>query len=393
MVLVALIISLVALSIDAMLPALPEIAADLGFEGSNDGQFVISMLFVGMGFGQIVFGPLSDSIGRKPAINIGFLVFIGGCLISLFAQNFDDMMVGRFLQGLGAAGPRIVSIALVRDRFEGREMARVMSFVMTIFILVPIIAPSIGQVIIIYSDWRSIFILFLILTMTALTWFSLRQAETLPPERRIRFSISRVIRDIKTICSMPVAIGYTITMGLIFGAFIGYLSSSQQIFQLQYALGNRFALYFGLLAASIGLASLLNAQLVMRFGMRRLSTIAIMVIAILSVPFILIAQLYQGHPPLPMLMAYLLAVFFFMGILFGNLNALAMEPLGHIAGLGAAVVGSISTLISVALGVVVAGAYDGTIMPLVTGFAVLSICCLVTMHWTEKLSARDLSGH
>jgi DHA1 family bicyclomycin/chloramphenicol resistance-like MFS transporter len=347
------------------------------------------MLFVGMGFGQIIFGPLSDSIGRKPAINIGFVVFILGCLLSINAQDFGDMMIGRFLQGLGAAGPRIVSIALVRDCYQGRAMARVMSFVMTIFILVPVIAPSIGQLIIVYSDWHSIFILFLLLAVIALVWFHFRQPETLPPEHRIRFSIRQMIRDIKSICSIPVALGYTITMGFIFGAFIGYLSSSQQIFQVQYELGNQFALYFGVLAASIGLASLANAQLVMRFGMRRLSRTAIIIIALLSAPFFLLAQHYQGHPPLPMLMAYLLSVFFFMGILFGNLNALAMEPLGHIAGLGAAVIGSISTLQSVVLGVIVASAYDGTILPLVAGFAVLSIACLITMHWTEKFS-KDL---
>jgi len=153
-ILVALIISLVALSIDAMLPVLPEIAADLEFEHANDAQFIISMLFVGMGIGQIIFGPLSDNIGRKPAINIGFVVFILGCLLSIFAQDFDDMMIGRFLQGFGAAGPRVVSIALVRDCYAGRAMARVMSFVMTIFILVPVIAPSIGQLIILYLDWH-----------------------------------------------------------------------------------------------------------------------------------------------------------------------------------------------------------------------------------------------
>ena len=389
-VLIALIISLVALSIDAMLPALPEIAEDLRFENANDAQFVISMLFVGMGFGQIIFGPLSDSVGRKPAINIGFIIFILGCLLSIFAQDFDNMMIGRFLQGLGAAGPRIVSIALVRDYYEGRAMARVMSFVMTIFILVPVIAPAIGQLIIAYSNWHSIFILFLLLSVITMIWFSLRQPETLPKERRIRFSMGQIIQDIKAICSIPVAIGYTITMGLIFGAFIGYLSSSQQIFQAQYALGNQFALYFGVLAASIGLASLVNTQLVMRFGMRRLSRTAMIIIALLSAPFFLLAQHYQGHPPLAMLMAYLLSVFFFMGILFGNLNALAMEPLGRIAGLGAAFVGSISTLLSVVLGVIVAGAYDGTIIPLVAGFTVLSMMCLVTMYWTERFSKEGM---
>jgi DHA1 family bicyclomycin/chloramphenicol resistance-like MFS transporter len=388
-VLMAFIISMVALSIDAMLPALPEIAADLAFERPNDSQFIISMLFVGMGFGQIVFGPLSDSIGRKPAINIGFLVFIIGCLVSIFARDFNDMMMGRLLQGLGAAGPRVVATALIRDCYEGREMARVMSFVMTIFILVPVIAPAIGQLIITYSDWHSIFILFLILAIVALTWFSLRQPETLSEDKRIRFSMARVTSDINTIISIPAAIGYTITMGFIFGAFIGYLSSSQQIFQQQYGLGSQFPLYFGILATSIGLASLINSQLVMRFGMRRLSHIAMISIAVLSAAFVLIAYHYQGHPPLFLLMAYLLGVFFFMGILFGNLNALAMEPLGHIAGLGAAVVGSVSTLISVVIGVLVAGAYNGTVLPLVMGFAVLSIACLIAIYWTEKSAGKQ----
>jgi len=388
-VLMALIISMVALSIDGMLPALPEIAAELAFERPNDSQFIISMLFVGMGFGQILFGPLSDSIGRKPAINIGFLVFIIGCLVSIFARDFNDMMLGRLLQGLGAAGPRVVATALVRDCYEGREMARVMSLVMTIFILVPVIAPAIGQLILTFSGWQSIFILFLILAIITLTWFSLRQPETLPEDKRIRFSMAQLTSDINTIISIPAVIGYTITMGIIFGAFIGYLSSSQQIFQQQYALGNQFPLYFGILATSIGLASLLNSQLVMRFGMRRLSHTAMISIAILSTAFMLIAYHYQGHPPLSLLMAYLLGVFFFMGILFGNLNALAMEPLGHVAGLGAAVVGSISTLISVVLGVLVSGAYNGTVLPLVMGFSVLSIACLIAIYWTEKTTGKQ----
>jgi len=391
-ILIALIISLVALSIDAMLPALPEIASDLKFDSANDAQFVISMLFVGMGFGQIIFGPLSDSIGRKPAINIGFIIFILGCLLSIFAHDFDDMMIGRFLQGFGAAGPRIVSIALVRDCYAGRQMARVMSFVMTIFILVPIIAPSIGQLIVIYSTWHSIFVLFLVLGVVAMAWFGLRQPETLPKDLRIRFSPGQMMRDIKMICSIPSAIGYTITMGFIFGAFIGYLSSAQQILQIQYALGNHFAIYFGVLAASIGMASLVNAQLVMRFGMRRLSSTAMIITALLSAPFFLLAQYYQGNPPLAMLMAYLLCVFFFFGIMFGNLNAMAMEPLGHIAGLGSAVVGSVSTLMSVTLGIIVADAYDGTVLPLVAGFSVLSILGLITMYWTEKFTSEVLAS-
>lgn len=309
-VLMAMIISMVALSIDAMLPALPNIAADLGVTRINDSQYVISILFAGMAIGQMIFGPMSDSVGRKYAINVGFAVFIVGCLVSLLAETFTMMLIGRFLQGFGAAGPRVVSIALVRDRYEGREMARVMSFVMTIFILVPIVAPALGQAILMFSDWRGIFWMFLVLSFIALSWFNLRQPETLLVENRIRFSIKQVLSDIKYICVIPAAMGYTIATGIIFGAFLGYLSSSQQIFQQQYHLGNQFVIYFGILAASLGLASLLNAQLVMRFGMRRLSHGATFFIVVLSVPFYFLAQHYSGSPPLWQVMAYLLAVFF-----------------------------------------------------------------------------------
>lgn len=385
-ILVAFIISLVALSIDAMLPALPLIAADLNFANPNDGHFIVSMLFVGMGFGQMIFGPMSDSTGRKPAIIAGILIFAAGSLVSYFANSMDGMMIGRFLQGLGASGPRIVSVALVRDRYEGRQMARVMSFVMTIFILVPVFAPAVGQFILLFSDWRAIFGLFLVMSLSTLIWFGYRQPETLLVEKRTRFSFAQMMRDSKAIVLIPVSTGYTLTMGFLFGAFLGYLSSAQQIFQIQYQLGQLFAVYFGVLASSIGLAALVNAKLVIRFGMRRLSFIAMTMIALLSTPFYLLSMFFGGHPPLWMLMIYLLAVFFFLGILFGNLNAIAMEPLGRIAGLGSALVGSVSTLISVIFGAFIADSYDGTIIPLVMGFAALSVICLITMHYTERLA-------
>ncbi|MCP4485891.1 MAG: multidrug effflux MFS transporter [Gammaproteobacteria bacterium] len=382
-ILIAFIVSLVALSIDAMLPALPDIAAELQFSNPNDSHFIISMLFVGMSFGQIIFGPLSDFTGRKPAIIWGILIFIVGSLISYFSNSMSDMMIGRFLQGLGAAGPRIVSVALMRDRYEGRQMARVMSFVMTVFILVPVFAPAVGQLILNFGGWRSIFGMFIVMSLMTLLWFTVRQPETLSATQRKQFSAIQMLIDIRHIVAIPAVTGYTLTMGFLFGAFLGYLSSAQQIFQVQYGLGNLFAAYFGVLAASIGVAALINAKLVMRYGMRRLSFIAMFVIALLSTLFLLLAQYFSGHPPLAIFMVYLLVIFFFFGILFGNLNALAMEPLGQIAGLGAALVGSVSTLISVVLGALVADAYDGTIIPLVIGIAVLSVASLISMRWTE----------
>jgi len=382
-ILIALIISLVALSIDAMLPALPEIASDLGVRRINDSQYVISIFFAGMAFGQIFFGPLSDSIGRRPSIIAGFAVFALGCVLSIFATSFEQMLLGRFLQGFGASGPRIVSIALVRDQFKGREMARVMSFVMTVFILVPVFAPAVGQLILKLASWHWIFAMFLILVLVVVSWFWKRQPETLARDNRIVFSIAQLLLDIQAILRTRAALGYTLTMGFVFGAFLGYLSSSQQIFQVQYGLLDLFPLYFGILACAIGCASLLNARLVMRLGMRRLSRIALQAISFLSFAFFLCALVYDGHPNLYFLMLYLLIVFFFFGILFGNLNAMAMEPLGHIAGLGSAVIGSVSTLISVVFGVVIANAYDGTVYPLVSGFAILGLAGLVIIRWTE----------
>lgn len=383
-VLVALIISLVALSIDAMLPALPLIAADLGVTEINDSQYVISIFFAGMALGQIIFGPMSDSLGRRPAIIAGFFLFALGCLLSILAQDYSHMLIGRFLQGIGAAGPRIVSVALVRDRFSGREMARIMSFVMTIFILVPVFAPAVGQLVLFVANWQQIFVLFLLLVLILVTWFWRRQPETLAVEKRIRFSFAGMILDILGILRIRAALGYTVTMGFVFGAFIGYLSSSQQIFQVQYQLNELFPLYFGILACAIGCASLLNARLVMRFGMRRLSMYALYGICGLSIPFFAYAWSQQGHPSIYFLMAYLLPLFFCFGILFGNLNALAMEPLGHIAGLGSAVVGSVSTLMSVLFGVLVANAYDMTVLPLVAGFALLGLVSLAMMYWTDS---------
>ena len=382
-ILIALIISLVALSIDAMLPALPEIAADLGVQQINDSQYVISIFFAGMAFGQIFFGPLSDSIGRRPSIISGFAVFALGCVLSIVAVDFEQMLLGRFLQGLGASGPRIVSIALVRDQFKGREMARVMSFVMTVFILVPVFAPAIGQLILKLASWHWIFAMFLLLVLVVVSWFWLRQPETLARSNRIKFSFFKLALDIRAILRNRAALGYTLTMGFIFGAFLGYLSSSQQIFQVQYGLFDLFPLYFGILASAIGCASLVNARLVLHFGMRRLSRIALRAICLLSFPFLLCAAFFDGHPDLYLLMMYLLCVFFFFGILFGNLNALAMEPLGHIAGLGSAVVGSLSTLISVVFGITIANAYNSTILPLVAGFALLGLASLLIIKWTE----------
>jgi len=382
--LMAMLMSLVALSIDAMLPALGEIGRDLGVARDNDVQLVVSLIFFGIAVGQLAYGPLSDSIGRKPALLAGLGLYMVGCFLSLFAQSFSVMLAGRLMQGLGVAGPRIVAVALIRDQYEGRLMARVMSFVMAIFIIVPIIAPAMGQGVLLIASWRAIFGVFLVMAVAVSFWFTIRQPETLPLDRRIPLSPARVVSGFREVLTNRTALGYTITAGLVFGSFIGYLSTAQQIFQVQYGLGKLFPLYFALLSIALGAASLANARLVMRYGMKPLSRWALTVMGSISVGFFGVSYLVAGHPPLWALVAYLLVVFFCEGILYGNMNALAMEPLGHIAGVGAAVVGALSLLISLAGGTVIGQAYDGTILPLVAGFGGLGIVALVVMRWTES---------
>jgi len=382
-VLVSMMMSLMALSIDAMLPALPQIGSELNVQNANDRQLVVSTIFLGVAVGQFFFGPLSDKTGRKPAMYVGYSLYIFGSLLSAFANTFPIMLLGRLLQGIGISAPRAVLLALVRDLYEGRLMARVMSFVMTVLLLIPMLAPSLGQAILLKAGWRSIFFSFVLMALITIIWFALRMPETLSPEKRTPFSLQRIIKTTIEIIKIRPAFGYTVSAGLISGAFLGYLNSAQQIFQEHYALGERFPLYFALIALSIGMASFLNARLVLRLGMRFLvwwSLVAIIGLAALALG---IAVMTSGQLPLWLAITYLMSTFFCVGILFGNQNSLAMEPLGHLAGIGAAVVGSLSTLISIPLGTFIGQSYNGTVVPLIIGIAVLSGLSLGVVHWAN----------
>ena len=383
-IIMSMMMSLTALSIDAMLPALPHIGGDLNVQNDNSRQLVISIIFLGLALGQLFFGPLSDRTGRKPAIYAGYALYVAGAMLAIVSASFPIMLFGRLLQGIGVSAPRAVTLALVRDRFEGREMARVMSFIMTIFILVPMIAPTLGQTILLFAGWRAIFVGFILLAIITMVWFGLRVPETLTPENRAPFSIKRILMATRDILKTRSALGYTVSAGLVSGAFIGYLNSSQQIFQEQYALRELFPLVFATISFSIGAASFLNARLVLRFGMRFLVRWALLIIVGLSLITIVIALLTAGQPPLWFFMGYLMMSFFCVGILFGNQNSLAMEPLGHMAGIGAAVVGSLSTLISMALGTIIGQSYNGTILPLVLGLAILNGIAFLVVHWVEQ---------
>jgi DHA1 family bicyclomycin/chloramphenicol resistance-like MFS transporter len=382
--LVALTTSLVAMSIDTMLPALGTMANELGAAQPNDRQLILSVFFGGMSLGQLVYGPISDSTGRKPALYLGIGLFVVGGVICALTQSFAWLLVGRAIAGFGAAGPRIVSMALVRDAHTGAGMARVMSFVQTVFILVPVLAPSAGQAVLLFGSWRAIFAALVVIALMNALWLAVRQPETLTSERRVPFSLRTIARGCAETFRNRIALGYTLASGFVFGGFISYLSMSQQVFQEQYGLGRKFPLFFGLLASSIGVASFVNGKLVMRFGMRRLARSALLCDCVLGLCALLGTVAFAGHPPLFCFVGLMLLCFLFNRLLFGNFSARSMEPVGHIAGVASAVIGSVSGTIGLAFGTLFGRAYDGTVLPVVAGFTTAGLLALTVTEVAER---------
>ena len=384
--LMAVMTSLIALTIDAILPVMPLIGSALDVSDSNDLQWLIMAVFLGLSVGQLFYGPLSDYIGRKPAVYIGLSFFFVGSLVCLLAQDLTWMLAGRMLQGFGLAGPRSVSMAIVRDQYEGDQMAKVMSFVMAVFIVVPAMAPALGQAIAWLINWQSIFFMFVLLALGVGIWFAQRQPETLPPSRRAPFSAPFFTRSLKTLLSHPVVVGYTLAAACVSAPFVAYLSMSQQIFQIQYALHEYFPLVFAALALAIGCASVVNGKLVSRVGMGNMAMWAVRIQCVAAMVMLPLTIGYQGHPPFALFIVYCVVTLFCVGILFGNLNAMAMTPVGHIAGLGAAVVGSLSTLLALPASALIGAFYNGTVMPLVMGFGVFSVVTWRLLSWVAKRS-------
>lgn len=381
--LVALLTALVAMSIDTMLPAIGTMASEFGVSDPNKRQYIIGTFFAGMTIGTLLSGPISDSTGRKPAIFAGLLIYAAGSLLCLFSTSFEMLLAGRALQGVGASSPRIVSMAMVRDGQGGAAMARIMSFVMSVFMLVPILAPSIGQLVLFVASWRMIFVGFLAMAVIAAIFLQVRQEETLPKEKRVAFSAGNLFRSAREFFRFPAAWGYTVAVGFVFASFICYLGTSQQIFAEQYAQGEWFAVWFGGFAVAIAFAMIFNGRMVMRHGMRMLAKWAVRGCILLAAVFLPVALAYAGHPPLWTLGLFLFCTFFCCGILFGNYNAMAMEPVGHIAGMAAAISGTLSTLVALSIGSWFGQQYDGTVMPLAYAFLSMSVAAMLVSEGVE----------
>lgn len=381
--LMALTMSTVAMSTDAVLPALSMIGQELGAD-DNQRQLVIGALFLGLASSQVFFGPVSDRLGRKPVIIFGFAVFGLGCLISIYAASFEAMLVGRFVQGVGAAGPRVISAAMIRDRFEGREMAKTMSTIMTLFILVPVFAPAVGQGILVFTSWHGIFWLFIAMAVGTSVWMGTRMAETLPPEKRRALTIARIGGAFREIFTNRVTMGYLLAMACVFSAFVGYLTTAQQMFQEIYGLGELFPLAFACMAGTLGIAAFINSRLVVRLGMRLLIRRALMSTVVLAGAFCAVSFAYDGVPPLWLFFAFMMPVFFCHGTVFGNVNAMAMQPMGHIAGSAAAVIGAISTTLSALIGSMIGQSFNGTVLPLALSFTIMPLLALIFSTWANR---------
>ena len=381
--LMASLMSIVALSIDALLPALPEIGNHLGVVNTSDNQLLITMIFLGIGFGQLLFGPLSDSFGRKPIVYIGFILFIVASIICVTTKNFEIMVIGRVLQGIGLSSPRSIALSMIRDLFSGDYMAKVMSIIVMFFILVPVVAPTLGQWIINIFNWQSVFYFNLIFGVAIMIWFWLRQPETLPKEKRIKFSPYLFIDGVKEFIKYREAVAFTFVSGFITGSFMVYLSTSQQIFQEQYDLAELFPYIFASLAISVGLATYLNSRLVEKYGMWRMAYTAAIAYSVVSVLYVVL--FYSGtNPSIFILLSFFALQFFSVGFLFGNLRAIAMQPLGHIAGIGAAINGFVSTVMAVPIANYIGSFVTTSVLPLFIGFSIFGLLSVSVFFIMKK---------
>lgn len=372
----AMLFAIVSFSIDGMLPALPRIAAELTPGDVNRAQLVVTSFVLGMGIGTLFAGPISDTVGRKPAILGGVAIYALGATAAAMAPSLGVLLAARLLQGLGSAGPRIVTLAMVRDLHAGRQMARIVSFAMMIFTLVPAVAPSVGTLIIAAFGWRGIFGALILFSCIGATWMTTRQPETLPQERRRPLRLAPLAEAAREVVSHRTAMTSIAAQTLVYGALFASLSSEQQIFDITYHRGESFPLWFAAIALTAGAASLLNATLVVRLGMRHLITAALGAQTVFSILMLLLTagNLMPAWLDFPAYLLWTTGIFFMTSLTLGNLNALALEPLGHIAGMAASVSGALATVLAVLIAAPVGLAFDGTAVPLMA--AISGLCGL-----------------
>jgi DHA1 family bicyclomycin/chloramphenicol resistance-like MFS transporter len=385
----ALLMALGALGIDAMLPVLPTIAHSLGAGGENSQQWIVTAYLLGFGVAQIVYGSLADRYGRKPVLLGGLAIFIVASVAAAFSPTFEAMLTFRVIQGIGASATRVVPISIIRDCYEGRPMARVMSLTSLVFMAIPILAPTIGQGIVSMAPWRWVFGVFAIGAVIMGGWMAWKLPETLHPEYRIPIQVKPIAHAFAVTLRDRTGMGYTLASTLTFGALFGFINASQQVFATALHAADKFTMTFALIAGFIAIASLVNARLVERLGTRKLSHGALIAFILLGIVHVGVA--FSGHETLLTFTILQSGMMFAFGLMAGNFSAMAMENLGHVAGAASSAQGFISMLGGTLIGFVIGQQFDGTVGPVTLGYVVCGVLALIAILIAEK--GKLFQGH
>ncbi len=351
----ASLMALGAFSIDTILPSITYLKNEFDVLPKNS-HWIITSVFIGIAMGQLIFGPISDSIGRKKTAILGLIIFSFSCILSIISINYVMFLLTRFLQGLGSGAAVVISRAIARDFFEGRKLAQIMSIVTTIFILVPVFAPSIGQIIISFSHWKMIFIFMFLLSITLKFFILYKYLEQMKLEMKLNFKAT--FEGFKEVYKSRISRTYTITAGLVFGILVSFLNIAQPLFQDHLMVGNSFALYFSLGALSVGIGAIINSKLVLIIDPQKIVLVSLYLTALYAIFFYFLILFYLKITSFTV-MAFLIPTFFLFGFSFGNMNALALTPMGHIAGTASAVIGTTSIIIAIPIGSIIAYYYEG----------------------------------
>ena len=384
--LIAMMFASIAFSVDTMLPALPEIGDELSPLAPNNAQFVVTSFVLGMGLGTLVVGPISDAYGRKPVILATSVLYFFGAYVSYAAATLEVLIGARILMGIGAAVPRAVGLAIVRDLYSGRKMAQIMSFAMTVFALVPALAPLAGSFIIDAFGWREVFLAFMIFMAIVISWYSFRQPETPPQSARKPLKIGPLWAGVVEIFANRVALGSILTLTMTFGILFATLVSIQPVFDITFEKGESFPWWFFLTSILAMTGSLLNARYVQRLGMRYMVNAALTGQVVFAFGLAVLVLTVPLPEPIYFALYYIWAtsIFWIMGLTIGNLNALALEPMGHIAGLAASVVSASGTVLSILVAIPIGLAFDGTPVPIMIGVGISCAVGLALMRLTKE---------
>lgn len=378
----AALMALNALAIDVMLPALPYMGDALGISSENERQYVISAYMMGFGVAQLAFGPLSDRFGRRAPLLVGIVVYIVAAVAAVFSPTFGILLALRFLQGMGAAGTRVIATSIVRDMYSGRAMAEVMSLTFMVFMAIPIIAPSIGQVLLLTGPWQTIFLFMGGLAAVFGLWAFIRLPETLALGNRRELTLRTILGGFRIVLTNRVAFCYGLAGTFTFGALFGFISSSQQIYVDIYGLGVYFPVAFAAVAALMAVSSFTNSRIVSRVGMRRLSHGAMLVFTAMSAIWLVLALV--GFLPIWLFLPILAVIMFCFGWAASNMNSLSMEPLGSVAGTASSVFGFIQTIGGALIGGFIGQQFNGTVVPVAAGYFVMGVLTLVFILIAEN---------